>query len=735
MNVAGPDGQLPALLTAPLAAAAPWPVRSGAVPPLADRFNSRPETGPDLGLALGRSRTVALIAQPRRAAGASSQDWLGCCGKTQLAAAFAESLWQARGVDLLVWADGSSAASVMSAYADAASALAGAAAPGGAEAAAASFIAWLGETDRRWLVVLDDLADGLAGAGLVPAGPGGQVLITATRAQAAAGLRDALMLELGPFSPREAMSYLVGRLSADPDQRRGAIDLIDDLGCHPVALAQATATIGSSWITCVDYRERFYRRQAVLTAAGAPPPPPPAVSWTLAVDQADQLVPGGGAQACLALAAMLNGRGVPAGVFSTSAAATYIAPDPAGPATVAERCRIALGSLERAGLASLDAQAGAQILRMSPVLQRAVLAAMPPQMREQAARTAAAALHEAWPEDDRGSGTGQLLRGSAVALLLGAGDTIWADGCPAVLIRAGQSLDRAGLASAAVEYWRDVAGMCDQVLGPSHPDSMRLVEHLAGACKLAGRPEEAIAWRQRIAEDRARSLGTSHPAALLAQVSLGRSLAEAGDFGGAAAVLDAVMAQSDHASGPEASDVREELAAGYLTARQPENAIRLLRSALSERERAYGPANRDTIGTRQRLAEAYLAGGRLKDAVSQYRRVVGDRERVDGPDHRSTLRARGALAAAYQQAGKIGNALTMYEETRDGCQRALGADDPDTLAACVSLAQTYQTLGMLGNATALLRETAARCERVLAPGDPITVSARATLAAMSSGLG
>ncbi|HEY2505285.1 MAG TPA: tetratricopeptide repeat protein, partial [Streptosporangiaceae bacterium] len=530
MNVAGPDGQLPALLTAPLAAGQ-WPVRTGGVPPAADRFNSRPETGPDLGLALGRARIVALIAQPQRATGAASQDWLGCCGKTQLAAAFAESVWRSRGVDLLVWVDGSSAAAVTSAYADAAAAIAGATAPGGTEAAASSFLAWLSQTDRRWLVVLDDLADDVAGAGLVPAGPAGHVLITATRAQSVAGLRDALMLELGPFSPREAMSYLVGRLSADPDQRRGAIDLIEDLGCHPVALAQATATIGSSWITCVDYRERFYQRQTLLTATGAPPPPPPAVSWTLAVDQADQLMPGGGGQACLALAAMLDGHGIPAGVFGTSAAAEYIAPDPAGPASLAERCRLALSSLERAGLATLESLGDLLVVRMRPVLQRAVLAAMPPQMSEPAARAAAAALLEAWPEDDRGSGVGAMLRGCAIALLHGAGDAIWAEGCPAVLIRAGQSLDRAGLANAAVAYWRELAGRCDQVLGPSHPDSLRLVEHLAGACRLAGRPGEAIAWRQRISDDRARSLGPSHPAALSAQVSLGRSLAEAGDFG------------------------------------------------------------------------------------------------------------------------------------------------------------------------------------------------------------
>ena len=47
------------------------------------------------------------------------------------------------------------------------------------------------------------------------------------------------------FSIREALNYLSGRLSADPDQRSGAIDLADALGCEPDALAQATAVITS----------------------------------------------------------------------------------------------------------------------------------------------------------------------------------------------------------------------------------------------------------------------------------------------------------------------------------------------------------------------------------------------------------------------------------------------------------------------------------------------------------
>ncbi len=53
------------------------------------------------------------------------------------------------------------------------------------------------------------------------------------------GGRPARIVPVGPFSRREALSYLLGTLTADLDQRQGAIDLVAELGNEPLALAQA----------------------------------------------------------------------------------------------------------------------------------------------------------------------------------------------------------------------------------------------------------------------------------------------------------------------------------------------------------------------------------------------------------------------------------------------------------------------------------------------------------------
>ena len=154
--VESPDGQ------------AQWPVRAGVVPPLADGFSTRPESAPRLGAALVPGTAVVLV--PGRGGGAGSREWLGSCGKTQLAAFFAESLWRSREVDLLVWVAATSRAAVLAGYAEAAVAALGADPGADAGALAVRLASWLGETRRRWLVVLDDLSGATDLTGLWPAG-------------------------------------------------------------------------------------------------------------------------------------------------------------------------------------------------------------------------------------------------------------------------------------------------------------------------------------------------------------------------------------------------------------------------------------------------------------------------------------------------------------------------------------------------------------------------------------
>jgi tetratricopeptide (TPR) repeat protein len=682
-------------------------------------------------MALDRNSAIALAPRSRRAGAGSSHDWQRCSGKTQLAAYFAETQWRSRSIDLLVWIDAGSTASILSGYIEAARLITGTRLPGVAESVAASFLAWLSQTDKNWLVVLDDLPDIDVLQGLWPSGAAGQVVITTANPQAVAGLHDVLVVEIGPFSRREAMSYLVGRLSSDPDQRRGAIDIIEDLDCQPLALAQATATIGSSWMTCVEYREQFHRRLAVFRAAPGSALPPAAVTWTLSVDHADQLMPGGFAQSCLAVAAMLDGHGVPASVFSAPSAQAYVAGSSVPAGQAADRVRMALVVLDQAGLISIDRSTEPAIVRVSPVLQRAVRGAMSPTMIEQSALAAADALLETWPETERGTWLGQSLRSSAGSLRRATGGLLWRNGLHPLLLRAGQSLDDASLTGPAVEYWAQLTSTGDQVFGPGHPDSMIAVERLASAYVTAGRIAEAVSWYERIMAEWGRAFGPDHPRTLAARVRLGRILVTAGLYEDAIAVLTAALNDAERAYGPghpECAVIRDEVAAGYRAAGEISEAIRLYRLILGERERGLGSQHHDTMQTRQLLAAAYLADGRTREAFSQYKKAVSDLQRSQGAEHPDTLRAKAALASAYHQAGRMPLAVQMFEQVHGSLTKVLGADHPDTLAAALNLGRVYYAVGRLTDAGAILTDTVSRGERVLPPADPLTKAARESLA-------
>src|SRR6266496_6502293 len=161
--------------------------RVGEVPPLAEGYTDRPDTARGILDALVEGATLALVPGSAFAEGPSN--WLGACGKTQIAVILAESLWRSGAIDALVWIPATNRASVLSGYVQASAAAFGIEPSGTAESVAARLVSWLTATDQRWLVVLDDLQDTTDLDGLWPEGPNGRVLVTGTQSSLASGRR------------------------------------------------------------------------------------------------------------------------------------------------------------------------------------------------------------------------------------------------------------------------------------------------------------------------------------------------------------------------------------------------------------------------------------------------------------------------------------------------------------------------------------------------------------------
>jgi tetratricopeptide (TPR) repeat protein len=617
---------------------------------------------------------------------------------------------------------------VLSGYAAATAVVTGRDQASSCESVAAQFLSWLGETSRPWLVVLDDLTSPANLEDLWPAGPAGRVLVTSADATAVpSGMRA---IPLGPFSLREAISYMSGRLQADPDKRHGAVELTQDLDLEPVALAQASAVIANSPLSSREYRAHFARRREELAKSSSARPPAAAVTWTFSFEQADQLAPGGPAQLLLALAAMLDGHGIPQTVLTAPAASDFLAGGSGAPAG-GERARAALAALEQADLLTVDPLTAPPTVRISPVLQAALRAAMPAGMPDQAAKSTADALLQAWPEQEPPGWPASSLRSCVATLRRITGNLLWDGGCHPVLVRAGDSLDRARLTSPAVEHWRDLATTSGHLLGSEHPDTMLASQRLADAYLSAGRADDAIPWLQWELDSLADKLGADHPDVIEARRRLGHALVAALQLPAAITVLERAVPQFERVYGPTHAGTlgaQDELAAAYLAAGRYSDAITVYQRTLADRVHALGARHPQTMTTRHGLAGSYLASGRAKEAVAAYKRLVADRERALGPDHLDTLTARKDLGAAYQATGKTAAAELACEQAWAGFERVLGPRHPDTLRSRAELAQVYRRLGRYGDARVLLRDTVDRLERILPGGDPLISELRQSLA-------
>jgi len=709
-----------------------WPVRSGTVPAIADGYIDRLETAPDLTAALRPGSMVALVshraADQGRTAGSTARDWLRSSGKTQIAVAAAESLWHARELDLLLWIDASSRASVLSGYAAATALVTGRDQATSCESVAAQFLSWLAETSHSWLIVLDDLTGEADLDGLCPAGPAGRTLVTC--ADAAAVPRGMRVMPIGPFNSREALSYLTERLSANRGQRLGAIDLVNAMGVEPAALAQASAVIASSAMSCQSYQEYFVRWRDYLADPEQALPLASAVTWPVSLESANAFAPGGSVRSLLALAALLDGHGIPATVLTAPAAVRYLTGGEA--AEDAEPALTALSALERVGLLTVEPASAPPTVRMNPVLQAALRDAIPEALLDQAAQVAADALLQAWPEPEPLGWPASGLRSCTAALQQAAGSRLWTtDSCHPVLQRAGDSLDHARLTGPAAEHWRDLATTADRLLGAGHPQTIVAEQRLAEACLAAGRAEDAVSWFRRIIDTQTVQLGADNPDLIRTRLRFCHALVAARQPDRAVSLLEQVVSDAERALGPEhieALGARDELAAAYQAAGRHSDAISIYRRTLATRERVQGPLHPETMTTRRSMADSYLARGLSKEAVAAYRRVVADRERALGPDHLDTTRARYSLGAAYLRTGKAVAAERAYEQAQAGFERVLGPRHPDTLRNRAELALVYRQLGRYGDARALLRDTVDRLERILPRHDPLVIELREVLA-------
>ena len=714
---------------------------SGTVPPLADAYYSREQTGPDLASSLRQGETVVLVHGEETKLASAAQ---GGTGKTQLAVEFAHAMWNTRTVEVLVWVTGASSESVIAGFAQAADMVDARAPDEGAEKAAARFVSWLARTRRPWALIIDDLAELGDLEELWPTGASGRVLITtrlpatafegSTVTGSAVKGGDPRFIPVPGLSRREALDYVASRLTENPDQRIEALDLGEDLDGLPLGLAQATAVMSARRQGCREYRallaERIGHMPAVDGVSAAV-----LATWSIAAECAHELPPAGLAWPTLVLAAMLDHHGVPGAVLTSPAACGYIAGRPStANADDQNTVRAAINNLAQAGLVTIDPASPARTVQMHASVQAAVRAYLPPADLEQVVLAAADALLETWP-DGEGHGVAQLeqpLRDCASAVQATDGRMLWKPEAHPLLFRAGLSLEQARLSRAAITYWESMVATSTGLLGPAHANAVVARDRLAAAYETAGKSADAIAVFQAALAEREQNQGPEHADTIAARAHLAHAYQSAGRPADAIALYEHTVNDSERMLGPAhpvTLDARASLAETYQTAGRPADAIAAYELLLADAERQLGAGHPATLSARAGLGAAYAANGQAKEAIAQYGRALADQERMHGRDHPDTIAARASLASAFRAAGKQKDAIAQYERVLADRERVQGADHPDTIAARANVAYAYRSAGRLREAVPVYERTLADRTRVQGPDHRETLTARSNLAA------
>ncbi|MFD4175931.1 tetratricopeptide repeat protein [Streptomyces anulatus] len=735
-------------------ASAQQPRLMGLIPPAADVFQDR-----------GMTDTPTAFEQ-EAGSGVVVLTGMGGVGKTQIAARRARQALHQNSVDLVVWVTATNRQDIRLAYGRAGVTVAGAE-PTAPEAAPEVFHAWLSTTDRRWLIVLDNLLDPTDLRHLwPPERPGGHVIVTTQRRDPALRTSTRRVIDVGPFTSEQSLDYLTRRFQIHDlvESQSELIELAEDLGHLPLALAQAASyliDLADTDLTVSQYCALLRERYPLIELAPTPEALPDDQEATLAavlnmsLTRADHLTRGL-ATPLLQMTSFLKPAGIPTGIFTTQAAIDYLVsyqvPQPnATDATSLGRhigiddVEAALRILHRLSLINrttshdnktakkLVSDQSFRAVQVHALTQHSAYDTVPAAAREDLARTTSRALLQAWPDIETDPAQTQALRSNTTALLSRAATALWSDptgDSSSVLLRAAYSYGEAGMLAAASLLYSDLLDSALECLGNDHHWVLLIRGYLAHFRGEAGDAAGAVEAYQELLTDLQRILGAEHPDTLTVRQNLAHWRGRSGDFAGSVEAQSKLLTNLRHVENIHLDlRVRNDLAQRRAENGDIPGSIKDFEALLSDWRSALGDDHHGTLTVRGNLAHWRGQLGNPARAVTEHEELLTDQRRVLGPSHADLLITRSNLAHWRGESGDAAGAIKCLEALLADQQDILGPHHPDTFNTRHNLATWQGQTGSAAHTVKVFEELLADQRQALGTDHPdILLTTRSELA-------
>lgn len=571
---------------------------------------------------------------------------------------------------------------------------------------AAADLVWerLDQSDRPWLLVLDNADDpAILQDGWLRTSPRGTVLVS-TRQSAPHWWPYAELHHVGVL-PREAAAQVLCDLAPDAGTSEEAAEIAERLGRLPLALTLAGGFLSHQMIepwTMEQYGSRLAGHEQVnLIDQGAASLPGPgdgsrqlvSRTWQLSLDAlADQGRPE--SAALLRLLACYGSDPLPLSLLSGADVAGALPP---------ERAEVALrGLLDHSLTAMVNAGVGS--VQTHGVLLASVAAGTPPQQRAELTATAAQLLDAAVPEvPEPGQNDARLplLAPHVVALMRCAEDERVVEAALDVAVRVATALHRDGDYLSALELATTAGELAEPTLGAEHRLVLTAHDRVGRALLRLGRLEESVMVHRRALEERERLFGADDLDTLASCCAINMTLQQ--------------LARSPAGVGES-----------------PEG-VALLRRAVAGRERMLGPEHPLTLRTHALLLSS-LSTSELPAEIESADVPLPEKcLSCLGPDHPVTLMARANYGFALLMLGRYEPLLNVARVAWEEYRRCHGSDHPITLSVQTLYARTLYGLGEVSRAVEAMAEVAGRRSRVLGSEHPHTVDSYAFLEQFRAG--